>query len=369
MSVRTCPLQDRCGGCDYLGQPADWQREHKTEQIVHLLRTRGLELPEPQWIQPADFGTRDRLDFILDNGRFGLTPKGSRDVTDVDECGQLSPDLSDWLTDFRKQRLPIARGSVRLRVAPNGARGAWLDFANEDVKALFDQRQALEALLGDAFVEIGQRRKKLVSTPDRLKLQDGETRPWFETWARGERIPLHCFVGSFTQPSLKANKAMAELLESWAAPLKAKTVFEYGCGIGNLSFALMGPSVTSYATLESDRTALDCFEKNFEAFAAKHETPELHLETSPARALPFLRDTELLLVDPPRSGLSNDVRAQLAEATKLKTILSVSCYPESFADDSVLFKDRGFTMTKLALLDQFPQTSHVEVLSLWQRQR
>lgn len=358
-------MQDRCGGCDYLGQPAEWQRVRKTEGIVHLLRARGLDIPAPEWIQPADFGTRDRLDFILENGRFGLTPKGSRDVTDIDECGQLSPALAAWLTDFRRHKLPVGRGSVRLRVGPNGARGAWLDFANEDVKDLFDQRHALEGLLDDAFVEIGQRRKKLVSTPERLKLQDAETRPWFETWAGGNRIPLHCFVGSFTQPSLLANKAMVEKLESWAKPLLAARVFEYGCGIGNLSFALMTPSVESYATLESDRTALDCFHKNFELFAKTAETPELHLETSVARALPFLREAELLLVDPPRSGLSKDARAQLADARGLKHVLSVSCYPESFADDAVLFNDLGFRMKEWALLDQFPQTSHVEILSSW----
>lgn len=367
--IQDCAFHERCGGCDHLGRSLDWQRERKIERCRELLFRRNLETPEPEWLQPGAFGLRDRLDFVLEDGRFGLSPKGLREITDLPDCGQLSPSLQEWLSEFRRRLPPIRRGSVRLRVGPGGERGAWLDFSHEDVRDLFAEKDYLNWLSERAFVEIGQRRKKLTMAADRPRLSDPEPRVWFETHAQSRVIPLRCLVGGFTQPSLTANRTLVGKLESWASEARAREVFEYGCGIGNLSFALWASDVGRYTALESDGAALDCFRVNIQEFQKNggRVPAEIHLENSPRLAAPALETAELLLVDPPRSGLSREIREAIPRARELKTILSVSCFPESFADDAALFQEQGFQLLEWALLDQFPQTEHVELLGRFGR--
>ena len=72
------------------------------------------------------------------------------------------------------------------------------------------------------------------------------------------------------------------------------------------------------------------------------------------------------VMDPPRDGLLQ--RDGLFKGMKnLKTIIYISCDVETFARDIKDFTIRGWRLTELQALDQFPQTSHVEILSVFTR--
>jgi 23S rRNA (uracil1939-C5)-methyltransferase len=52
---------------------------------------------------------------------------------------------------------------------------------------------------------------------------------------------------------------------------------------------------------------------------------------------------------------------------RLRTVVYISCDVATWARDSAAFIDAGFSFTRVAALDMFPQTPHVEILSLLQR--
>jgi 23S rRNA (uracil1939-C5)-methyltransferase len=74
-----------------------------------------------------------------------------------------------------------------------------------------------------------------------------------------------------------------------------------------------------------------------------------------------LLESACVIVDPPRTGLSPVVSAALA-ASRPSRVLYVSCDPATLARDLRVLTDSGLHLERIAVLDMFPQTAHVETL-------
>ena len=85
-----------------------------------------------------------------------------------------------------------------------------------------------------------------------------------------------------------------------------------------------------------------------------------------ARELPSLGELDALVVDPPRAGLAKGVTQSIA-STGAKRVAYVSCDPATWARDRARFKTAGYTLTQATPVDLFPQTYHVETVSILQR--
>jgi len=87
-----------------------------------------------------------------------------------------------------------------------------------------------------------------------------------------------------------------------------------------------------------------------------------------ATTLEFLRGAvlqrdrpELIVVDPPRAGLGDDVCALLARISPAE-IVYVSCDPVTLARDLKSLTASGYQLAELHLVDLFPQTFHMETV-------
>lgn len=70
-----------------------------------------------------------------------------------------------------------------------------------------------------------------------------------------------------------------------------------------------------------------------------------------------------VLLDPPREGAA--VFCQHAPLDGVERITYVSCNPSSFARDAAILAQRGFVLSQVGMVDMFPQTSHIEVLAVF----
>ncbi len=69
----------------------------------------------------------------------------------------------------------------------------------------------------------------------------------------------------------------------------------------------------------------------------------------------------MALVDPPRSGLKGFVESIIK--MNLKNILYISCYPEAMSAELSHFLNAGFRVKSVTIVDQFPQSDHMEVVT------
>jgi len=72
---------------------------------------------------------------------------------------------------------------------------------------------------------------------------------------------------------------------------------------------------------------------------------------------------EVLVVDPPRAGLSQKVVRRVIEAAP-KRIVYVSCNPTTLAPNAAQLAEAGYRLTRVRPVDLFPQTHHVECVAL-----
>lgn len=74
-----------------------------------------------------------------------------------------------------------------------------------------------------------------------------------------------------------------------------------------------------------------------------------------------------IVLDPPRAGIAPKTLLKVV-ALDAKHIVYISCNPSTQARDAETLEKNGYKMTKLSLVDQFPHTSHIEAIAVFEKQ-
>jgi 23S rRNA (uracil1939-C5)-methyltransferase len=147
---------------------------------------------------------------------------------------------------------------------------------------------------------------------------------------------------------------------------RAKDLAELFCGVG--PFALRLATKSRIAAFDSDTGAVAALQE------AATSTSGLKPVKAEARDLfrrPLvpqeLRDYDTVVFDPPRQGAQAQV-TQLA-ASKIPTVVAVSCNVTTFARDAKILIDGGYTVESVTPVDQFRHTPHIELVARFARKR
>lgn len=364
MATHTCPHSTVCTACPIIGLDHNNQREFKIQHWQDLLLKNQIKPASTEkYIFLENPHLRDKLDFVIEADRKGLWSEKTQNILDLPTCSLLSSDLAQLYQDFRSLRFPFQnKASFRLRVSPQQQKGLWIDASHLDTRALLEDTALCHSLLELGYVEIGQRFKKLTEIDQQTyKLKNPELHPWFESIHQNQMVPLNSFVGSFTQPSLQLHRLMIAEIKTWLDKIKPNRAFEYGCGIGNWTFALLNSNCEVYVT-ESDRNSLVALESNLSQYQLNQRVKVLDSNFQ-QRQQQIDFQPELLFLNPSRSGVGSVINS-IPKQTKW--IIYISCYPESLVKDMQVLNSQ-FELQESILVDQFPSSKHYEVLSLWRR--
>jgi 23S rRNA (uracil1939-C5)-methyltransferase len=168
----------------------------------------------------------------------------------------------------------------------------------------------------------------------------------------------------------QTNTEMAERLYALAieyAELKGyERLYDLYCGIGTIGL-LMAPRVAELWGLEIVEDAI----ADAIANARRNEIDNAHFFAGDVRlALRELLEKagrpDVLVVDPPRAGLSQKVVRRIIEANP-KRIVYVSCNPTTLAPNAAQLVEAGYELTKVRPVDMFPQTPHIECVAQLER--
>jgi len=168
----------------------------------------------------------------------------------------------------------------------------------------------------------------------------------------------------------QTNTEMAERLYTLAieyAELSGyERLYDLYCGIGTIGL-LMAPRVAELWGLEIVQDAISDAIAN----ARRNEIDNAHFFAGDVRLA--MRDLvekagkpDLLVVDPPRAGLSQKVVRRIIEANP-KRIVYVSCNPTTLAPNAAQLVEAGYELTKVRPVDMFPQTPHIECVAQLER--
>jgi len=185
----------------------------------------------------------------------------------------------------------------------------------------------------------------------------------YEEEVRGSRFRVA--ASSFFQVNTgQLSKAVDEVRELLDLDGSEVMVDAY-CGVGVFA-VLMSPYVKRVIGIEESASAIEDAELNMNGVTNVEfiEGKTEHVLTDWAEA----DEVDVLLLDPPRVGCHPDV-LESVKKLKPKKVLMVSCEPEAMARDLDLLCEGGmYRLETLRPVDMFPQTRHVETISMLTQQ-
>ncbi len=353
-----CPHSGVCGGCDWphvdLGDGADLKVAAAVEaaRAFPELATRIASAP----IHRSDGGYRLRARLHWDAGqnRLGFYEHRSRQVASIDSCRILSPRLMGALPQLTKAL------SVR---CPEYIDVEWLEGtdANSKVAALRPAKGGPKEI-DPEWVPGPDEMGPVASGFHYLSKAGNLNSVWGTIEVRIELpIPLNVPIGSFFQGNrhliLPLFRRVAEIVGCDAAP-----VYDLHAGVGYLAAAARFAGERDLTLVEPHREA---------ALAAGRNLPGARVIVG-TTAEAFIADAgglppeAFVITDPPRTGLSKNLRRQLARWQPHR-LLMLGCDPATWARDAGFLCAHGFEPRVVEIFDLFPSTHHVEILALLER--
>lgn len=325
-----CPLADVCGGCTYQHTSPEHEWAIKQQQADTLLKRIGaLQNPDIRetFLSPCDQGYRNKIVLHAgEDGVLGYVATDQHSIIDVPCCPLAVKPINDCLQQVREDK-------------------TWM--------------KALQA--GDTVTF-------------RWTAQDGVVF-WKNKATQGGGLTETALSGSLRVPQngfYQVNPAVTRLLEEHVKALiqtlSPEFLIDLYCGAGMFALLAAHEGVPHVLGVEQNGSLIRAAKGNARERSLKHllfaegDAAEVYQQAieqvDPSRTM--------VLVDPPRSGLSNAMVEQLNRRGP-QHLVYISCAADTLARDVKRLVDTSYTFVDSSLFDMFPRTASFESVTLLER--
>lgn len=353
-----CPHFGICGGCQQQHASIELQQRSKSAALSRLMNNDVTEV-----IADAPWGYRRRARLSLNYQpktqtlQMGFRKAASSDIVDVRQCPILVPQLEALLPDLRAclGSLQGVRhlGHVELVQAGSGTlmilrHTAPLSRADNEKLERFSHSKGLSLYLAPQS-EI-------------LETLSGQT-PWYES----NGLRLNFSPRDFIQVNEGVNQKMVSSALAWLDVQPGDRVLDLFCGMGNFTLPL-ATRAASVVGVEGVPALVEKGRENAQQNGL-HNVTFFHenLEEDVTRQPWAKHGFDKVLLDPARAGAASVMQ----HIIKLQPgrIVYVSCNPATLARDSEALFRAGYQIQRLAMLDMFPHTGHLESMVLFEHSK
>jgi 23S rRNA (uracil1939-C5)-methyltransferase len=301
-----CPVFGKCGGCQWQHIPYELQWQTKMKGVLHTLAKVDIHPTADQITElPAEeiWNYRNRIQLRGLGDRLGFYAAKSHDRVSIDRCDIAQPEINQLLVETREQGKQFKR----------------------------EYKVELEVF------------------PDKTTRRSWDS--------------AHAATG-FRQ----VHDAQNDKLRAWVsqAITPGRHVYDLFGGAGNLATAVAPQA-----------SAVDCVDTGAPQDTTLEQFPHLQFHKSSvltwtfkkSQSFPSQPEPSSAILDPPREGLGEDHSkiATSLEKMNVRELVAVGCDLDSWVRDVSHFVKRGWKVERFAFLDLFPQTAHVESLTLLRR--
>jgi 23S rRNA (uracil1939-C5)-methyltransferase len=170
----------------------------------------------------------------------------------------------------------------------------------------------------------------------------------------------------FQQANAQQNQAMRQwLAEQLADKPRSCQVLELFAGSGNFTEVLVTQGFSDILALEVGADAVETLQQQVWP-GVRALRMDLYGRDAVSQITEAARAASIMVANPPRAGIGALWRL-LKLLPGLRTVLLISCDPQSFASDASRLTLQGFQVHGIQPLDQMPHTPHVEVIARFER--
>ena len=296
-----------CGGCPWMFVDYPTQIKQKQARLEKVLERINSNIAGCSVLGAREtLNYRNRAQFKSDGVKLGYVAQGSHKIADVTHCPVLNEVNQVHLRALR-QSLPNSDWR------PNKKR-QWttIDIDDERGTPLVNQRQA-------------------------FRQGNSEQNEQLRVWLRNR-------LANLSRPN---------------------TVFELFCGSGNLTEVIAEQVDVPVIAIEGDEMSLDALSA-LNLSKVKPVGINLFSEHSIVDDMPNCQSGIGVVLDPPRDGLT-EREALKPWFTRAEWVVYVSCDLATWERDAAFLHSCGLDLDEATGLDMFPQTPHIETLSVFTR--
>lgn len=337
-----CDYFGTCGGChlQYISYEKQVQlKEDILRDCLRRLAKIDIGLSE-SIIDNNPWNYRFRGQFKISRGKIGFYREKTREVIDIETCPLMADSVNNCLGKSRQllkepkfTELHITSGDSYVALLKSRADGISIKGADK-IAALF---------LSSGFSGL------CIETQNRL-LQYGQ--PYAAMPLDGLKYTISPM--SFLQSHWMLNQKVVRLIKDRLQPLKGKKILDLYSGAGNFSLPIAGDAEVT--AVEENPHAIADGKRNLKINNIKN----CRFICSAAEKFYTKEHFNILILDPPRSGLTNRV-INTVFTIMPEQIIYISCNPATLSRDlKKLFKK--YEVESVRLIDFFPQTFHIESL-------
>jgi 23S rRNA (uracil1939-C5)-methyltransferase len=303
----SCPNYQTAGCCHWQHVRYEKQVEYKESILRETLRRAGrIEWNSPiRTILGPDRNYRLRATFHIRDGKLGFVRERSNVIVPIRECAALVHELNAWIPE-----------------------------ANQTLSSDLSEVHAIAGAMVVSSI-----------TPSTTRIDFGgyayDVHP--DAFFQSNRFLLEPFVN--------------EVLEQ-AKPNGVYALDLY-CGSGFFSIPI-AKQAKEIIGVESHRTAIKQAKKN----ARLNEVRNTEFFEGQVDAA--LQDAQIhpdvVILNPPRTGVGKATAEKIASLQAARVVY-VSCNPSTFAREAGVFLGKGYSLERVTLIDQFPNTYHIEMVA------
>ncbi|MGA2169291.1 MAG: 23S rRNA (uracil(1939)-C(5))-methyltransferase RlmD [Terracidiphilus sp.] len=360
-----CPHFGVCGGCHYQHTGYETQLAFKQAILRETLERGGVQPPEEIAVlaaasQSESWHYRNRIRLAFDAaGNPGYRGRRSHAVIPISECPIAAPlliEAAQAAAEVARQFAPALRPTeIALFCDAAGTTLLASVFTANGKNIRFDEfanalSARIPALTGAELVAEGR-----PGQPPRTVAQWGATSLAYRAAGFDYRVGH----GAFFQVNRWLVNALVDRV---AAGHNGKLAWDLFAGVGLFARRLTA-SFARVVAVESASSAFNALEQNLDGTtgtAVRAATLDF-LRRSRRPANPDLTRPDLIVVDPPRTGLGPEITSLLAEIAS-PALVYVSCDPATLARDLHALIGSGYAIHSITLADLFPQTFHLETV-------
>ena len=371
-----CPYAGACGGCPWAALSADAQARAKRAGVVDSLARIGRMGPEraealvAPLVSPGDpWGYRNKVELAVSRrgGKvaLGMHGTGEGDVVSVKSCMLLDKAHARAVKSVAGALSYLSNGHglelerVGIRVS---RRTRDVEVALWDRPGPFPRAQAAK-VLEDALRPTSVVRVMQKGPSKARRIAGVECLSGAGSWSEkvGDEV-MRVSAPSFFQVNTRGAERLVELVLEALDPQPHEEAMDLYCGAGTFTLPL-ARRAGFVSAVESYGPAVRDLRRNLES--ANLDNVDA-IGGDAGREFPDT-DADVIVVDPPRAGLAADVVRRLSEQPA-RAIAYVSCDPATLARDLARFEEAGtFSPARVTPVDLFPQTYHVETVTLLER--
>lgn len=336
-----CPYYNKCGGCQVGHLKEDEELTFKKEKVQNILKKYAeVEVSDILMISTKRYHYRNKVVFHIEKDKMGFYEEKTNKLIDIISCKLLDEvilSVGEKLREFIKDHQRLVKATIKSY--------------DQKVMLILEGGES-DVLIKDyftPFVDSLYYNNKLLSGLEALTVNIFDK----EFVVRKD---------SFFQVNKVGVIAIYSEVIRIVKELKSRILYDLYCGTGTMGI-LVSPYVFKVKGIEVVPDAIK--DAKFNALKNNVSNISFYLGDAFEVFSKFDEVPDTVIVDPPRSGLNSKMVECLLDK-EIANIIYVSCDPLTLSRDIKLLSNK-YSVSKLLLVDEFPNTYHVECVTLLKR--